>query len=98
MWNAPWTSTGRPGPIGVEWYLYMRMSNGVWGVCFHSDRFTNTVWTTGLSVSKNFGTKPPCGNGYYQTYTKGSANLVGEGGYAVFGSGDVWSGAHHLPA
>jgi hypothetical protein len=68
--NRPcgWRLSRDPGNLAAR-VQYLKWNGSAWGVCRDSDWSFNTVLTYGWSLTWDFGSQPPCGSGYYGTWS-----------------------------
>jgi hypothetical protein len=86
-WHRP------AGYLAVRWYLYKWIpASQQWAVCRYTRWGYNSKSAHGLVSTWNFGSRPPCGSGYYGVVTSGWEKN-GE-----WHGGTIWSGHHYLPA
>lgn len=75
--------------------VVLKLVSGSWGVCHDTAYRKNNVDASGLTVTVNAGSSPPCGNGYYRTqgYAHTLINGNWKGGPLVIPAGE----RHFLP-
>lgn len=68
--NRPcgWRLSRDPGNLAAR-VQYLKWTGSAWGVCRDSNWSFNTVFTHGWSLTWDFGSQPPCGSGYYGTWS-----------------------------
>jgi hypothetical protein len=86
------TVTRPAGNIAVRAKFY-KWTGSEWVVCEDSDWSYNPTTSDHWGIAKDYGSSPPCGNGYYGT--SGAAYIYWNDAWH---GGWIWSGYHWLPA
>jgi hypothetical protein len=74
-------------------YLWFKWNGSRWAVCTYINYRYNTSSTSKIQITRNFGTAPDCGRGYYATQSYQHVKYNG-----VWNGDGLWSGSHFLPA
>ncbi|HEX4813392.1 MAG TPA: hypothetical protein VFV66_11635 [Nonomuraea sp.] len=86
------------GSIGV-WGRFYKKTGSKWSICTYWNWKNNSGTTYQVKLSWDYGSRPPCGDGYYATMGASRAR-DGSGRWRCSAAGSkcrtIWSGSHKL--